>query len=102
VLTFCFNWAKERIDEMDAHPGESKAAEMRAECRVKADQFIADLRKKRDAGTGHGDLVIDRTRLERLCPTICELSAKGRMSLSAVISVDHNAGRSCWILFGSL
>ena len=47
---FFLNWAKERIDEMDATLAslESKAAEMRAESRVKADQFIADLRKERD------------------------------------------------------
>ena len=47
---FFFNWAKERIDEMDATVAslESKAAEMQAESRVKADQFIAGLRKKRN------------------------------------------------------
>ena len=47
---FFLNWVKERIDEMDATIAslESKAAEMGAEARVKADQFIADLRKKRN------------------------------------------------------
>ena len=47
---FFFNWAKERIDEMDATLAslESKATELRAESRVKADQLISDLRKKRD------------------------------------------------------
>ena len=47
---FFFNWAKERIDEMDATLAslESKAADMPDESRVKADQFIADLRNKRN------------------------------------------------------
>jgi hypothetical protein len=49
-LHFLLNWTKERIDEMDATLAslESKAAEMRTESRAKADQVIADLRKKRD------------------------------------------------------
>ena len=49
-VDFFHNWAKERIDEMDATMAslKSKAAELRAESRVKADHFIADLRKKRD------------------------------------------------------
>src|SRR6516164_1562418 len=47
---FFLNWAKERIDEMDAAliSLNSKAAELRAGSRAKADQFIADLREKRD------------------------------------------------------
>lgn len=47
---FFLNWAKERIDEMDATLAslESKAAELRAESRVSADQLLADLRKRRD------------------------------------------------------
>ena len=47
---FFLNWAKERIDEMDATLAslESKAAQMQAETRVKADQFIAEMKKKRD------------------------------------------------------
>ena len=47
---FFFNWAKERIDEMDATVAslESKAAQVQAESRVKAEQLIADLRKKRN------------------------------------------------------
>ena len=51
---FFFNWAKERIDEMDAIVAslESKAAEMQAESRVKTGQFIADLRKKRNEFEG--------------------------------------------------
>jgi restriction endonuclease len=46
---FFLNWTKERIDEMDATLAslESKVAEMGAESRVKADQFISDLRQKR-------------------------------------------------------
>jgi hypothetical protein len=49
-VDFFHNWAKERIDEMDATVAslKSKAAELRAESRVKADHFIADLRTKRD------------------------------------------------------
>jgi hypothetical protein len=46
---FFLNWTKERIDEMDATLAslESKVAEMGAESRAKADQFISDLRQKR-------------------------------------------------------
>lgn len=48
---FFFDWAKARIDEMDAtlKSLESKSGEMQAETRAKADQFIAALQKKRDA-----------------------------------------------------
>jgi hypothetical protein len=47
---FFLNWAKGRIDEMDATLAslESKAAEMQVDARVKADQFIAGLKAKRD------------------------------------------------------
>jgi hypothetical protein len=47
---FFLTWAKERIDEMDATLAslEGKAASMKADARVKADQCIAGLRKKRD------------------------------------------------------
>ena len=47
---FFFNWAQERIDEMNATLAslEGKAAEVHAASHVKADQFISDLRKKRD------------------------------------------------------
>ncbi|WP_253711925.1 hypothetical protein [Bradyrhizobium sp. WD16] len=43
------NWAKERIDEMDALLAslESRANEVKAESRAAADQLMADLRKKR-------------------------------------------------------
>jgi len=44
------NWAKERIDEMDATLAsfEAKIGEMQAETKVKADQLIAELGKRRD------------------------------------------------------
>jgi hypothetical protein len=47
---FFLNWAKGRIDEMDATLAslESKAAEMQVDARVKADQFIAGLKAQRD------------------------------------------------------
>jgi len=49
-MHFYLNWAKERIDEMDAVLAsfETKAGEVQADSRAKADQFIADLKKKRD------------------------------------------------------
>ncbi|MGB6860497.1 MAG: hypothetical protein WBE32_06180 [Pseudolabrys sp.] len=49
-MHFYFNWAKERIDEMDAVLAslEAKAGEFQAESRSKADLLIADLHKKRD------------------------------------------------------
>jgi hypothetical protein len=44
------NWAKERIDEMDATLAslEAKASKMQADSRTKAGQVIADLQKRRD------------------------------------------------------
>lgn len=44
------NWAKERIDEMDAVLAslETNLAEVHADVRAKADQALADMRKKRD------------------------------------------------------
>jgi hypothetical protein len=44
------NWAKQRIDEMDAVLAslEAKAAQVKAESRAKADQSIADLKKRRN------------------------------------------------------
>jgi hypothetical protein len=44
------NWAKERIDEMDAALAsfEVKATEAKAESKIKADQFVAELKKRRD------------------------------------------------------
>ena len=49
-IHFYLNWAKERIDEMDATLAslESKASEVQADARVKAKQVLADLGKKRD------------------------------------------------------
>jgi hypothetical protein len=50
-MHFYLNWAKERLDEMDAALAsvESKAAELQAESRVRADQLVAELRRQRDA-----------------------------------------------------
>ena len=47
AVHFFLNWVKEGIDEMDVTltPLKGKAAEMLADFRVKADQFIADLGK---------------------------------------------------------
>ena len=44
---FFLSWAKERIDEMDATLAslEGKAVQMQAQTRVKADQFIAQMKK---------------------------------------------------------
>lgn len=47
---FFLNWAKERIDEMDAvlSSVEGKLGEVKAEVRVKAEETAKDLRKRRD------------------------------------------------------
>jgi DNA repair exonuclease SbcCD ATPase subunit len=44
------NWAKERIDEMDAALAslEVKAGHAKAESKVKADEIVADLKRRRD------------------------------------------------------
>ncbi|WFU41564.1 hypothetical protein QA640_03275 [Bradyrhizobium sp. CB82] len=44
------NWAKERIDEMDAALAsfEVRAGQAKAESKVKVDQIVADLKKRRD------------------------------------------------------
>jgi hypothetical protein len=44
------NWAKERIDEMDAALAsfEVKAGQAKAESMIKVDQIVADLKKRRD------------------------------------------------------
>ena len=49
-MHFYLNWAKERIDEMDAALAslEAKASQLQADSKVKADQLIADLHKRRD------------------------------------------------------
>ncbi|HWM45847.1 MAG TPA: hypothetical protein VNR11_02915 [Xanthobacteraceae bacterium] len=47
---FYLNWAKERIDEMDAVLAslEGKTGEIEADLRTRADRALADLREKRD------------------------------------------------------
>jgi hypothetical protein len=47
---FYINWAKERLDEMDAVLAslEGKAAQVAADSRIAADKMIADLRGRRD------------------------------------------------------
>lgn len=47
---FYLNWAKERIDEMDATLAslERKASRVQADLKVKANQLISDLRTQRD------------------------------------------------------
>ena len=49
-MHFYFNWAKERIDEMDAAVAslEGKATQVKADSKMKAEQLIADLKKRRD------------------------------------------------------
>jgi hypothetical protein len=53
-IHFYLNWAKERIDEMDATLAslESKASEVHVDARVKPNQVLADLRNKRDEFRG--------------------------------------------------
>jgi len=50
TMHFYFNWAKERIDEMDAALAslEAKAPQVKADAKVKIDQLIADLKKRRE------------------------------------------------------
>jgi hypothetical protein len=47
---FFLNWAKERIDEMDAALAslEAKGSQVQAESKAKADQLIADLKQQRN------------------------------------------------------
>jgi hypothetical protein len=49
-MHFYLNWAKERIDEMDAALAsfEVKAGEAKAESKVKTDQLLSDLKNRRD------------------------------------------------------
>jgi len=49
-IHFYLNWAKERIDEMDATLAslEAKASQVHADAKAKADRFLADLKKRRD------------------------------------------------------
>src|SRR5271170_1881775 len=48
-MHFYMNWAKERLDEMDATLAslQDQASELQAASRAKADQLLADLRKRR-------------------------------------------------------
>src|SRR5882724_1468993 len=48
---FYLNWAKERIDEMDAVLGslEGKATQIATESRAAAEKIISEMREKRDA-----------------------------------------------------
>jgi hypothetical protein len=48
-MHFYLNWAKERIDEMDAALTslETKATQLQADSKTKAEQLIADLKKRR-------------------------------------------------------
>jgi len=47
---FYLNWAKERIDEMDATLAslEAKASQVQADFKVKANQLIVDFKKRHD------------------------------------------------------
>ena len=49
-MHFYLNWAKERIDEMDATLAslEAKASQVQADSKVKANELIADLQQRRD------------------------------------------------------
>ncbi|WP_342739475.1 hypothetical protein [Bradyrhizobium sp. B117] len=75
-MHFYLNWAKERIDEMDAALAsfEVKAGEAKAESKVKAEQIIGDLKKRRDefqaqlktqVEVGEAAWVRSRTELEK-------------------------------------
>jgi hypothetical protein len=74
-IHFYLNWAKERIDEMDATLAslEGKVSEVQANARTKADQTLADMRKKRDdfrdtvkkqAQANEAAWIREKTRLE--------------------------------------
>jgi hypothetical protein len=49
-MHFYLNWAKERIDEMDATLAslEAKASQVQADSKAKADQLVADLQQRRE------------------------------------------------------
>jgi hypothetical protein len=55
---FYLNWAKERIDEVDATLAslEAKAGQVQADSKVKANALIADLQKRRSNPGIHGRL----------------------------------------------
>jgi hypothetical protein len=57
-MHFYLNWAKERIDEMDAtlasletkaNQVQAKAGQVQVDSRVRADQLVADLKKRQKA-----------------------------------------------------
>lgn len=69
------NWTKQRIDEMDATLAslEAKAGQVKAESKTKAEQTIADLKKRRDefqakakvqAQAGEAAIQTSKTQLE--------------------------------------
>ncbi len=69
------NWTKQRIDEMDATLAslEAKASQVKTESKAKAEQTIADLKKRRDefqakakaqAQAGEAALQANKTQLE--------------------------------------
>ena len=75
-MHFYLNWAKERIDEMDAALAslEVKATEVKAESGVRTDEIVADLKKRRDdfqallktqAEAGEAALARAKTDLEK-------------------------------------
>jgi uncharacterized protein YoxC len=49
-MHFYLNWAKERLDEMDATLAslEAKAGQVKADSKIKANQLREDLQKRRD------------------------------------------------------
>lgn len=72
-MHFYLNWAKERIDEMDATLAslEARANQVRADSKVRADQLVDDLNKQRDAfkatvkkQAGAGEAVWTRTKAD--------------------------------------
>src|ERR1700757_4146981 len=75
-MHFYLNWAKERIDEMDAALAslEVKANQAKTESKVKADQLFIDLKNRRDefetslraqAAAGEAGLASAKVDLER-------------------------------------
>jgi hypothetical protein len=67
------NWAKQRIDEMDATLAslETKASQVKADSKIKADQLIADMKKRRDefqaeveAATQAGDAALQAAKAQ--------------------------------------
>ena len=65
---FYLNWAKERLDEMDATLAvlDGQIAKMQADARTKAQQFVAKLRAKRDEFERYHARLPQRQRLQKL------------------------------------